>query len=316
TRQGADGDWNPEMSQGFVRYSPDDSLVLRAGRVGYDIYLLAESRQVGYSYLALRPPPEFYGLLTNDNVDGADIAYTRRVGRGLARARLFGGGGTAGTALADGTHTDTEANVYGACFDYLYRGWTARVAFVRYEYDSDPSFVQLVTALRMTGVPEATAIADGIDHDVLSSQGFQLGVAYDDGPLQAQLLYGFIESGSIAGPASSSVYGLLGYRVRAFTPFASYASSRDRDPIRTTGLPDIPMLAPINGAVHTIQSTVRSTQHTFSVGVRYDFNSHFDVKLQIDRVNLRDSLLMFDRRSPPGGPADMTVIGAALDFVF
>ena len=41
TRLRADGDWSPQVTQAFVRYSPDESLVLRVGRVGYDIYLLA-----------------------------------------------------------------------------------------------------------------------------------------------------------------------------------------------------------------------------------------------------------------------------------
>jgi hypothetical protein len=47
SRMRADGDWTVRISQGFVRWSPDESWVLRAGRIGYDIYLLAESRQVG-----------------------------------------------------------------------------------------------------------------------------------------------------------------------------------------------------------------------------------------------------------------------------
>ncbi len=103
TRQRADGDWTPRLSQGFLRFSPDDSLVLRAGRIGYDIYLLAESRQVGYSYLAVRPSPEFYGQITNDDIDGLDVAYTRRIGRGLFKARVFGGAGSGELAFADGT---------------------------------------------------------------------------------------------------------------------------------------------------------------------------------------------------------------------
>src|SRR5687767_13237596 len=53
SRQRADGDWKMHATQAFVRWSPDESLVLRVGRIGYDIYLLAESRQVGYSYLAV-----------------------------------------------------------------------------------------------------------------------------------------------------------------------------------------------------------------------------------------------------------------------
>jgi hypothetical protein len=312
----ADGSWSLRLSQAFVRYSPDESLVLRAGRLGYDIYLLAESRQVGYSYLALRPPPEFYGRVTNDQIDGADIAYTRRVGRGLVRARIFGGGAAGETAFVDGSHVNTDGNLFGACFDYLYQGWTARVAMIHFEYDANPRIAPLVTALRMTGVPESVAIADELDHPVLSSNGMQLGVAYDEGPMQAQLLYGIVKSGSIAGPAFENVYALFGYRLQQFTPFASFASSRDRDSPRSTGLPAIPMFARLNGAVLDMQSRIRSTQHTASIGVRFDFASHFDLKLQIDHVSVRDSALMFDRRTPPGGPADFTVAAVAMDFVF
>jgi hypothetical protein len=316
SRLGADGDWNSELTQGFVRYSPDESLELRFGRLGYDIYLLAESRQVGYSYLALRPAPEFYGLLTNDVIDGADVSYTRRIGRGLARARLFGGGASSETAFVDGGHSDTNGSIVGACFDYLYQGWTARVAMIRFEYETDSQLRQLAAGLRMTGLPESVAIANEIDHPELSSAGIQLGVAYDDGPLQAQLLYGLVDSGSIAGPSFQNVYALAGYRLRQFTPYASFASSVDRDPPRGTGLPPLSMFAPLNGAVAQIQDNLRSTQHTASVGVRYDFSSHVDVKLQIDRVALRDSALMFDRRTTPGAPVDFTVAAVAVDFVF
>jgi hypothetical protein len=316
SRMRADGDWSTELSQGFVRYSPDESLVLRAGRIGYDIYLLAESRQVGYSYLAIRPSPDFYGLVANDEIDGLDVAYTRRLGPGLVRARLFGGRGPGEIAFADGTRQNSDSDIYGAALEYLYRGWTARVAMVHFRYDTGPEIGLLAAGLNMTGVPQSVAIAGELDHAALNTLGFQFGVAYDDGPLQAQILYGIADSDSIAGPDFNNLYALFGYRVRDFTPFVSFASSDNRESIRSTGLPDIPMFAPLNGAVYGIQSSLRSSQRTASVGVRYDFSSHFDLKLQVDRVSVRDSALIFDRRSPPGGPTEMTVFAAAVDFVF
>jgi hypothetical protein len=151
---------------------------------------------------------------------------------------------------------------------------------------------------------------------VFASEGLQLGVAFDDGPMQAQLLYGLGQSDSIAGPEFEKLYGLLGYRLRQWTPFVSYASSRDRNPVRDAGLPGIPELAPLNAAVVQIQQAMRSTQHTMTLGLRYDLNSHVDFKVQLDRTRVRDSSLMFDYRPLPGGPYDMTVISAAVDFVF
>ena len=316
SRMRADGDWSPRISQGFLRYSPDDSLVLRAGRIGYDIYLLAESRQVGYSYLPVRPSPEFYGQITNDDIDGLDVSYTRRMGRGLVRARLFGGGGSGELAFANDTHSDTTGDVYGATFDYIFRGWTARVAFVQFNYDAGDEIPLLTGALRATGFPSAISVADDLDKDVYRSQGVQIGMAYDDGPMLAQLMYGAVTSDSLSGPEFDKTYALFGYRLKQWTPFVSFASSSDRHPIRDAGLPYIPMLAPLNAAVVQIQQATRSTQHTTSLGVRYDLSSHVDFKLQVDRINVRDSSLMFDHRPAPGTPYDLTVVAATVDFVF
>lgn len=315
TRLRPDGDWHPEISQAYLRFSPDDSWVLRAGRLGYDIYLLAESRQVGYSYLAMRPATEVYGLLSNDSVDGADVTYTRRIGRGLVRARLFGGASANDVITAPRTNSHVEADVRGAVLDYLYRGWTARAAFVDFRYDPDPRFAPLAAALRMTGMPRATSIADGLAQDEFTSRGLQLSVVYDDGPLQAQVLYSRILSDSVSGPDVESASVQLGYRMRKWTPFVAYANSVDRDPIRDAGLPDFGELAMLNAAVVQIQNGLRGTQHTTSAGVRYDFSSRVDFKLQVDRISIKDSVLMMDRR-PVRSPGDMTVIAAGVDFVF
>lgn len=316
SQQRADGDWTPQLTQGFVRWSPDDSFVVRAGRVGYDIYLLAESRQVGYSYLAVRPSPEFYGQITNDEIDGADLSFTRRVGRGLVRARAFGGAGSGEAAFVDGTHGSVKSDVYGATLDYIWRGWTGRLAFVQVNYGGGDELPLLVDALRTTGMPSAAAVADDLDQSRFQSNGVQVGFAYDEGPMLAQVMYGTVTSDSIAGPGFDKFYGLFGYHVRELTPFVAFASSRDRHPVHDAGLPDIPQLAPLDAAVVAIQKSTRSTQHTISLGARYDFTPHFDLKLQVDRLSFTDSSIVFDRRPVPGGPADLTVISAAVDFVF
>jgi hypothetical protein len=316
TRMTVESDFKPSLTQAFLRYSPDDSLAMRAGRIGIDIYLLAESRQVGYSYVPLRPSTEFYGLLANDAIDGGDLAVTYRVGRGLLRGRVFAGKGTDDMAFADGTHSSAPSDVFGACLDFLSGGWTARVAVGRWRYDTFPGVAELVGGLRMTGFPQALAVADDLDQPTFQSTGIQLGVAYDDGPLQAQLLLGGIDSDPIFGPDTVTAYAFTGYRVRHWTPFASFSSARDRAAMRTTGLPDIPELAPLNEGVWMMQSLVRTTQRTTSIGFRYDISANLDLKFQLDRVKLVDTALVFDRRAGTGGEADMTIAAVAVDFVF
>jgi hypothetical protein len=86
--------------------------------------------------------------------------------------------------------------------------------------------------------------------------------------------------------------------------------------MQTTGLPDIPELTPLIDAVASMQSSVRTTQRTTSVGVRFDLSPHVDLKFQLDRAKLDDTALVFDRRPAPHGDADMTIATLAVDFVF
>jgi hypothetical protein len=316
TSQRAAGDWSPRVSQGFLRFSPDDALVIRAGRIGYDAYLLAESRQVGYSYTAVRPSADFYGQISNDDIDGIDVAFTRRVGRGLVKARIYGGRGPGELAFADRTHREFDADVQGVTFDYLRGGWATRVAFLQFNVETDDDLSMLAGALRATGFASATAVADDIDRDVQRSRGVQLGLAYDEGPTLAQLMYARIDSNSIAGPDVDKLYAQFGYRVRKWTPYAAYASSQDRYDVVDAGLPNHPMLAPLNAGVVAIQKVMRSSQQTTSLGVRYDFNSNVDFKFQVDRIHVTDSSLLFDTRPNAGTPFDLTVFTAAVDFVF
>ncbi len=314
-RQRSDGDWAPRVSQGFLRYRPDETFVARLGRIGYDIYLLAESRQVGYSYLPVRPSGEFYGQITNDDIDGGDLMYTRRLGPGLVRARVFGGNSDGEIAFHD-FHSKSEQTVYGGTLDYIYRGWTWRAAAVNFSYDAGDDIAPLIAGLRATGFPSAAAVADDLDHDSYRSDGLQLGLAYDDGPMLAQVMYGVVRSDSISGPDFNKIYGLFGYRIRNWTPFVSHVRSEDDSPIHDAGLPPIPQLAPLNAAVVQIQQATRSTQYTSTAGVRYDLSSHVAFKLQLDHTHVRDTALYFDLRPNAGEPYDMTVLAASVDFVF
>jgi len=107
----------------------------------------------------------------------------------------------------------------------------------------------------------------------------------------------------------------VGYRIQAWTPYLSFSTSRNRDPIRSTGLPDIPELEPINAVVEQLQRDMRATQRSASIGVRWDLSPRWDLKLQADFISIDESALNFDRRGTPGD-TDMTVLTAGVDFVF
>jgi hypothetical protein len=50
------GNYEPELTWAFISYAPVPDMKVRAGRLGWDVYMLSDSRNVGYSYLWVRPP--------------------------------------------------------------------------------------------------------------------------------------------------------------------------------------------------------------------------------------------------------------------
>ncbi|MGL4605748.1 MAG: hypothetical protein ACRCU9_16545, partial [Iodobacter sp.] len=65
-----DNSYTPELNWGFVKYTPNDSVQARVGRLGFAVYMQADSRNVGYSYLPVRPPVDYYGGLPISYMDG------------------------------------------------------------------------------------------------------------------------------------------------------------------------------------------------------------------------------------------------------
>ena len=47
---------SPEVMWAFAKWEPDPRLALRAGRIGADFMMMADSRLVGYSYLTFMNP--------------------------------------------------------------------------------------------------------------------------------------------------------------------------------------------------------------------------------------------------------------------
>lgn len=91
SRYNYDGNYDPTVTWAFLRYAPDPAMTIRVGRVALDTYMLADSRDVGYSYVWVRPPVDYYGTRHLSHIDGADIVLRRPLGDGLLWGKLFAG---------------------------------------------------------------------------------------------------------------------------------------------------------------------------------------------------------------------------------
>ncbi len=314
SRHRYDDTYIPELTWAFAKYSPRPDLELRGGRLGTDFYMRADSRLVGYSYLTVRPSVDYYGGLPFQFLDGLDGAVTLPVGDGLLRAKVFGGYSPEKFPLENSEPWDASGSpILGGNLDYQWDSWQFRLGYfqISYKRDLPGSFTTLMTALRRLSLPDSQAAANALTVDGTTSRHYSAGVVYDEGPLQVQLMVSGVKHDSAFFQDSVSGYFLTGYRVGDVTPFAGLSWSRSSAAIlNSTGVPVL------DTAVANTIGRTGSNQHTYTLGLRWDFHPGMDVKVQWDAIRGAPDSTFLYRWEQPGWTGQTHVLSAVLDFAF
>ncbi|MEO8755572.1 MAG: hypothetical protein ABI624_23150 [Casimicrobiaceae bacterium] len=309
------GNYDPEVTWAFVSYSPVPDFKVRGGRLGWDVYMLSDSRDVGYSYLWVRPPVDYYGPLQISHIDGADLVLKREAAGGLASVKLYAGYADQKVPTPPAGFLDLAGsrvlgiNLYYQKGDWLVQGGYTSVR-IRNELSS---FAPLLAGLRATGSPAAATVADDLALAGKTITIVAAGAYYEHGPWQAQFMLNRQNSNSLAAPERDAGYLSLGYRIEEWTPFAVIAGTRSKASQYNTGLP---LPNPLDDAVATALAGAQSRQYTLSLGARYDFMHNADLKFQLDQVRVQDGAAFLFRNPQPGWNGRATVFSVALDFVF
>ncbi|MGZ5614890.1 MAG: hypothetical protein ACXWE2_09555, partial [Methylobacter sp.] len=281
SRHRYDNTYTPELTWAFAKYSPRPDVDLRAGRLGTDFYMRSDSRLVGYSYLTVRPSVDYYGGIPFQSLDGVDGAFTLPLGKGLLRTKVFGGYSPEKMPLENSEPWDISGSLFlGGSLDYQWDSWQFRLGYfqLRYARDLPGSFATLMTTLRKTSLLGAQA-ADALAVAGTTSHHYSAGAVYEEGPLQVQLMVSGITHQSAFFQDSVSGYLLTGYRIGDVTPFAGLSWSRTTPTFpNSTGVPALD-----TAVVNTVGRTA-SNQHTYTLGLRWDFYTGMDVKLQWDAI--------------------------------
>lgn len=308
THYDADRSWRPLLTRGFLRYRPLDGLELRGGRLGFELAPRNDSRNVGYSFVPIRPPAEIHGIMPRDHIDGADMTLTWPVGPGFLQGKLYGGR-SGGTFVSHffGRNAETDLDeliLWGSHLQYEYQDLVVRV-FQGAALPDQQISPQAVLALRF-GDAEANRMADDLGRGSARTQYYGANLHYEaDFIVQAQFVS--TEADRARGPTGNLYYVLLGHRIGAFTPFVSYADIENRSERYRSSSP----------VAQTFQETVNGEQSTAVLGVRWDFAPKLALKFQLDYVWLDGAHVMLDRNSPPRHDGnEMLASSVALDFIF
>lgn len=299
-----DKTFTPDISWGFIKYNPTPNLSLRAGRLGTEFFMMADSRWVGYSFLTVRPPGDYFWYLPFYSIHGADAAINLSLEEGVLRAKAFYGHSNGKIPLADEQWDIAGSPMLGGYLEYQRGPWQVRASYANIEFKNDlPIAPVLKKAVGVTlSAQDAAFLAT---HDTRTHY-YSLGVVYDRGPWQAQVMLNHIEQGSQALESSDGGYALVGYRVGEVTPYLGYSwvLSRSRGN------------APSAIAAYVMQDSHADQQTTFA-GLRWDFVRNVAVKAQWDGIRGEaSSLFPYRQDNRARWDGRMDVFSLTMDFVF
>ena len=299
-----DKTFTPEIAWAYLKYDPLPNLSLRGGRLGTEFFMMADSRWVGYSFLTVRPPGDYFWYLPFYSIHGADAAISIPLGENVLRAKAFYGRSDGRIPLADEQWDIAGSPMVGGYLEYQFGAWQARASYANIRFKNDlPIAPVLKKQFGLTLNPlDAAFLAT---HDTRTHY-YSLGVVYDRGPWQAQLMLNHIDQGSNALESSDGGYALLGYRINQVTPYLghSWVLSRSRGN------------APSAIAAYVMQDS-RSDQQTTFAGMRWDVARNVALKAQWDGIRGEPSSLFpyrQDNRARWDGRMD--VFSLTMDFVF
>lgn len=306
---------NPELMWAFAKWEPDQRVSLRAGRIGADFMMLADSRLVGYSYLPVRPSGDFFGPLFFSHFDGGDISVTFPLGGGLVRGKLFSGDTQEKNAGKLGVWNTDGSIVRGMVIDYLQGNWQfrANTAQIRFAENMNTAMISIpLFDAGNSGIPQATAAAESLIAKGTVTRFYSAGVVYDRGPLQIQAMVNQIIHETRLFQNSRAGFLLLGYRLGSFIPYLGVSSWKTSS---RKGLPIIPV-ASLNEAYRSFVSAADVDRNTYTIGARWNFDSQMALKVQWDFVRANADTGFSFANVKPEWNGKTGVLSVTLDFVF
>lgn len=302
-----DRTFKPEIAWAFLKIDPNPALSLRFGRLGTEFFMLADSRLVGYSYLTVRPPGDYFWYLPFYSVNGADAALTVPVGDNVLRGKVYYGIADGKIPLADKQWKIDGSPLVGAYLEYQTGNWLLRGSYANIRFNNSlPLADEAAALLSGTFSPaQAQAGLDYLETDGTRSHYYSLGLVYDSGPWQFQLMFNAIEQGSKAFENSRAGYVLAGYHIGSVTPYVGYSrvdSSRRREQV-------LPQVAVLRDFSH-------SEQGTFILGARWDVLPNLALKAQWDAIRGDRGSIFPYRREQADWNGRLDVFSLTMDFVF
>ena len=308
----------PHIEWANIKYLITPDFSVRVGRIVMPTFLDSDSREVGYGNPWVRPPTEVYSANPITSVDGLDASYRLHLGR-VTNTLQASYGRNLAFSFANGSKFDARY-AWGIFDDAEYGAALVRVGYLSSDITLNDGGA-LFDAFRQFG-PQGAAIADKYQIVDKSTSILTLAASYDPGQWFVMGEWATSRSESFLG-VNDGWYVSGGYRVGPFTPYLTYAQITQRNNsspgLNLIGLPAYlaPTATALNADLNQVLNS-RPDQYTWSIGMRWDFMKNFDLKLQLDCINLgagsAGTLINVQPGFEPG--STIFLISSVVDFVF
>ena len=319
---------------GHLSFQPVPWVNFRVGRMGYDVFLMADNRNLGYGYPWVRPPIEFYGWLPFFHMDGADLSLSLDQNESQWQIRFQYGTHGFSFKLDDMYlyELDTE-DLYTLSLTRKSGPLTLKASYSTFVLKDDMPFLipfrqNLESVANTThgifpGIHhEASELAKHLTYKNVGMDYFSLGGTYEDNDWIIQAEVGHASADTDAVVNGNCGYIAIGHRFGDWTPFAIYSTfhpgQNARHPFEDWSVLGMPELQDLQTMSFRILNSFRMRQDTLSVGVRWDFNFHAALKLQWDMMHTHSygHVIWYRKYSAADHDSRVGLATLSLDFFF
>jgi hypothetical protein len=322
-----DGTYSPDLTWAFISYAPTSGLQIRAGRLGWDVFQLADTKNVGYSYLWARPPVDFFGTLAISRLDGADASWTFPIAKGQNLKFKVSAGQSSEKTAFNGPSTSLDMSggkLFGSVAEYQGESLNLRLAYARvrtgHEFPSPlPELRDGLNAFaNVLSDPGLAQEADGLVFKDRTLEYYSVGLGWSKGHLQVDASGAQARSGTRLFPGFKAGYLSVGYREGSLVPYILVSRIvSDTEGLYLGALPSMgPQGEALAAGLTGLNSRSVANQTTLALGLRWDFHPKAALKVQVDHVIARPDATLLFTAVQPGWDGRVTVASVLLDFVF
>lgn len=321
SRESRFDDFTPSVEMLNVKYNFDKFTYLRVGRIAHPFFLASDTRLIGYAQPFARGPVEVYGQSQIYHSDAIQLSHRHAFSD--SSFLVSAGTGTAryGNAPSAPAVSDEDKGSY------------RDLVFSDVQWEYGPLLLRLgyttgINSFKIKAMDQLYAGAANVNPELTNELSLEnkrvsftgLGAVWDSGDYLVQSEYTFTRWGlgekSIA-PNADAYYVLAGKRLGSWLPYAMYGRRRTSAPRIVTqyGVPQL------DGAFTAVSASTANSQHTYSLGARWDVRDNMAIKFQLDRMtvdsaNGKSYLINTSTNSPVKKGDSFNVLGINLDMVF